>query len=215
VTQTKFSPIAALSPPACGLCAGLLLFGFASAAPSADTFNVELIIFRYNGTVASPENWEVPDPAIPQNPDTTSAGADASSPPDSVRPLSAAQFQLGATESALRRNSTYEPIAHFGYRVKTSEPDSGTPVRVESLADGASGLAGTVTLQRGRFLHLALDIAYTTAGPPAKIVAADTTPGPMTFHLHQDRRMRPFERHYFDHPAFGVVAIITPVGGSD
>src|SRR6266850_3180935 len=186
VTQTKFSPIAALSPPACGLCAGLLLFGFASAAPSADTFNVELIIFRYNGTVASPENWEVPDPAIPQNPDTTSAGADASSPPDSVRPLSAAQFQLGATESALRRNSTYEPIAHFGYRVKTSEPDSGTPVRVESLADGASGLAGTVTLQRGRFLHLALDIAYTTAGPPAKIVTADTTPGPMTFHLHQD-----------------------------
>jgi hypothetical protein len=29
--------------------------------------------------------------------------------------------------------------------------------------------------------------------------------------MHQDRRMRPFERHYFDHPAFGVVAIITPV----
>ena len=215
MTKAKLSRIAALSPRAHGLCAGLLLFGFASAAPSPDTFNVELVIFRYNGTVASPENWDVAETPLPQNPDTISAGADTNAPPQSVRPLSAAQFQLAGTETALRRNSAYEPIAHFGYRVKTSEPDSGTPVRVESLADAASGLSGTVTLQRGRFLHLALDLAYTTASPPAILAAAGAAPGPKTFHLHQDRRMRPFERHYFDHPAFGVVAIITPVGGSD
>jgi hypothetical protein len=211
----KYPPVAALPSRARALCAGLMLFGLAGAAPSPDTFNVELVVFRYNGTIASPESWDAPDTAVAQNPDTTTPGADANSPPDSVHPLSATQFQLGGTESALRRNSTYEPIAHFGYRVTTSEPDSGTPVRIESLADGASGLSGTVTLQRGRFLHLALDLAYTTANPPAKLVAANATPGPLTFHLHQDRRMRPFERHYFDHPAFGVVAIITPVGGSD
>jgi hypothetical protein len=197
------------------LAAGLIVFGLAGAAPSPDTFNVELIVFRYNGTQASPENWDVPDTAVAQNPDTVAPGGSASSPADNVRPLSSAQFQLAGTETALRRNSAYEPIAHFGYRVKTSEPDAGTPVRVEMLADAASGLSGTVSLQRGRFLHLALDLAYTTANPPAKLIADNATPGPLTFHLHQDRRMRPFERHYFDHPAFGVVAIITPVGGSD
>lgn len=212
---TKLPPMARLRSHARAILAGLVLIGCASAAPSPDTFNVELVVFRYNGTVASPEKWDVPDAPVPQNPDSTNEGAQANSPPESVRPLSPAQFQLGSTESALRRNATYEPIAHFAYRVRTSEPDSGTPVRVEALADGASGLSGTVTLQRSRFLHLALDLAYTTANPPAKLLAAGATLGPMTFHLHQDRRMRPFERHYFDHPAFGVVAIITPVGGSD
>jgi hypothetical protein len=33
----------------------------------------------------------------------------------------------------------------------------------------------------------------------------------VTFSLNQVRRVRPFERHYFDHPAFGVIAMISPV----
>lgn len=182
---------------------------------------MELVVFRYNGTVVSPENWDtvmqpdVVDPDVAAPPADADAGANVSASADVVRPLSTAQYQLAGTESALRRNGSYEPIAHFGYRVTTAERDDGTPVRVQALLPAANGLAGTVTLQRGRFLHLGLDLTYTTQSPPAKLLAPNATPGSLTFHLHQNRRMRPFERHYFDHPAFGVVAIITPVGGSD
>jgi hypothetical protein len=88
-------------------------------------------------------------------------------------------------------------------------------VRVEPLVEGTSGLTGTVTLERGRFLHLALELGYTTANPPAALLPSGTAPAPVTFRIRQDRRMRPFERHYFDHPAFGVVAIVTPVAGAD
>lgn len=202
------------------LCIATTSFlGLASAAPAPDTFNVELVVFRYNGTVASPENWDTVTQTDVVDPDVVAppadAGAIASASADVVRTLSAAQFQLAGTETALRRNASYEPIAHFGYRVTTAERDDGTPVRVESLLPAANGLAGTVTLQRGRFLHLGLDLTYTTQSPPVKLLTPNAAPGSLTFHLHQNRRMRPFERHYFDHPAFGVVAIITPVGGSD
>jgi hypothetical protein len=32
--------------------------------------------------------------------------------------------------------------------------------------------------------------------------------------LDQVRRVRSFERHYFDHPAFGVIAMVAPLTGA-
>jgi hypothetical protein len=34
--------------------AAILAAGARAAAPSTDVFNVELVVFRYNGTIASP-----------------------------------------------------------------------------------------------------------------------------------------------------------------
>jgi hypothetical protein len=199
------------------LVIGVLPLSLGSAAP--DVFNVELVVFRYNGAVASPENWDVVAPpgaatgAVPQADQTATLN---SAPADAVvRALSPAQFQLAGTEAAVRRNSSYEPITHFGFRIIASERAAGNLVRVEPLVDAASGLTGTLTLERARFLHLALDLTYTTSNPPARLFAPGATPASVAFHMHQDRRMRPFERHYFDHPAFGVVAIVSPVGGGD
>jgi hypothetical protein len=200
------------------LATGLAAAQLPAATPAPDSaFNVELVVFRYNGLVASPEIWDSgpATAAATEVAPTASAAASASPAAESVRPLLPSQFQLAGTENALRRNPSYEPIAHFGFRVVPGERDAGTPVHVEPLVDAASGLTGTVTLERGRYLHLALDLNYTTANPPAKLLAPGGPPGPLTFHMHQDRRMKSFERDYFDHPAFGVIAIVTPVGGSD
>jgi len=200
------------------LAASLIAAQLPGATPAPDSaFNVELVVFRYNGLVASPEIWDT-GPAAAAAPGTSTAGgaaAPVNPSAESVRPLSPGQFQLAGTENALRRNSSYELIAHFGFRVVPGDLDAGTPVNIEPLVDAATGLTGTVTLERGRYLHLALDLNYTTANPPAKLLAPGAPPGPLTFHLHQDRRMKSFERDYFDHPAFGVVAIVTPVGGGD
>ncbi len=192
--------------------------GAGGAAPAPDTFNVELVVFRYSGTVSSPENWDIGPPAASANADTnadaTAAATDTTAAPDAIRPLNPAQFQLAGTEATMRRNPGYEPLAHFGVRMTVPERETGTVVPVQSLVDPASGITGSITLQRGRFLHLALDLAYTTSNPPAKLLQPNAPAGPLTFQMHQDRRMRPFERHYFDHPAFGVIAIITTVGGN-
>ncbi|HZF15642.1 MAG TPA: CsiV family protein [Steroidobacteraceae bacterium] len=212
-TTDRYRAIAAALGAAALLCA-TLAGDVSGATPSPDTFNVELVIFRYNGTVASPEFWDVAPQAAPVNADVPTTPADAAVPADSFRPLNPAQFQLAGTEAALRRNAGYEPLAHFGIRVTVPERDAGTAIAIDSLVDASSGISGSITLQRGRFLHLELDLLYTTADPLPKLLQPNLPAGPMTFRLHQDRRMRPFERHYFDHPAFGVVAIITTVGGS-
>jgi hypothetical protein len=211
------TPIAAVLRVAALTLAVIIAGNTRAATPPSDVFNVELVVFRYKGTIASPENWDEPAPAPVAAGDTAANGtsAESNTAAQAVRPLGPAQFQLAGTEAALRRNASYEPIAHFGFRIAAGERDSGSPVRIEPLVEGTSGLTGSVTLERGRFLHLALDLAYTTANPPATLLTPGTAPGLVTFWIHQDRRMRPFERHYFDHPAFGVVAIVTPVAGAD
>jgi hypothetical protein len=71
-------------------------------------------------------------------------------------------------------------------------------------------LDGTATLGLQRYLYLTLDLVLLPADMPA-----DWTPRPEGttfggFRLTETRRMRSKELHYFDHPLFGVVALVTP-----
>jgi len=39
--------------------------------------------------------------------------------------------------------------------------------------------------------------------------------GPGTaFTLNEDRRVKFYERNYYDHPAFGMIALVTPAQGA-
>jgi hypothetical protein len=53
-------------------------------------------------------------------------------------------------------------------------------------------------------------LSYSPADPPAGIGAA---PG-STFNLSESRRIRFYERNYYDHPGFGVIALVTPAQGA-
>ena len=68
------------------------------------------------------------------------------------------------------------------------------------LGDGpGSPIYGTVTVSRGRYLHVDLDLVY------------QDDSGRFRFTSH--RRMRSNEIHYMDHPMFGVLILITPLEG--
>lgn len=99
-------------------------------------------------------------------------------------------------------------------------------------------LEGTARLYRERYLHLQLDLRYfrpdpsalqpmpgarpsepeAPAGPPGAGVEPSEElrqppphePAPIYFRLTESRRMRSGEIHYFDHPYFGVIALVTP-----
>jgi hypothetical protein len=45
--------------------------------------------------------------------------------------------------------------------------------------------------------------------PPDGLGAAPGT----AFALNESRRVRFYERNYYDHPAFGVIALVTPAQG--
>jgi hypothetical protein len=67
-----------------------------------------------------------------------------------------------------------------------------------------------VFLERGLYLHLGMTLTYANPSPPQGLGAASGT----TFIMNQSRRIRFYERNYFDHPAFGVIALVSPAQGA-
>lgn len=184
-----------------------IVVGPATAQQTSSTlpsYDVELVIFRHLASNATDEVWgleastgerlTIPeDDASPfEAPSSTSGTATQSFPP-----LPASKFKLTAMEDALRRSRNYQPLAHIGWTQPGFARNAAPFIPVSSLVPGASGLTGQIALSRGRYLHLTLDLTY-------------TAPDGQRYVLRQSRRMRSNERHYIDHPKFGVIAVITP-----
>ncbi len=100
-----------------------------------------------------------------------------------------------------------EPVAPpFG----AVEPTSGLLPPIPALPPLRTPLDGTATLGLQRYLYLTLDLVLLPADLPTDptALADGTTFG--GFRLTETRRMRSKELHYFDHPVFGAVVLITP-----
>ena len=203
------------------LMATAVLIGMkASAAEPArlqDTaYHVELVIFRALTPLGIAEDWSVeglkgrqPTPVIEE--DDGAAAASGLGNRLAVSSLSPALFKLAALESSLQRSRGYQVLGHIGWTQLAVPRGSGLAADLSEV--GLSGLPvrGTGALERGKYLYLRLNLAYSPGDPPASLVGTVHSDGTVTFSLNQVRRVKPFERHYFDHPAFGVIAMISPV----
>src|SRR5262249_28858137 len=107
----------------------------------------------------------------------------------------------------------YSPIAHAAWQQTASPWGSKLGFTLDKLGLTAPGLSGSIALERGQYLHLGLDLDYAPGATSATgaTAAATTITGTPVFVLKQSRRVKYFERNYFDHPAFGVIALVTPV----
>jgi Peptidoglycan-binding protein, CsiV len=172
------------------------------------------------GTVPSP----IPaPPAAPVPGAANDAGpppADAAATPDRgafrFRLLEPEEYQLDADYQTIERVAAYVPLLHVGW-VQPGLPDEDSPPLDLSML-GSLNPSGTIRLYLSRFLHVELDLSYRPS-PPA---TADAPPEPgapdelaevplgPTYWLHAQRNVRSGELHYFDHPAFGVLVMITP-----
>jgi hypothetical protein len=185
----------------------LALLAMATAAPSQAqnatprVYTVEIIVFRNNTGAGGPEDWSVkPVARRPDKPDAPLAGR-------FVQAIAASQFQLREVATRLQNSSSYQPIAHFAWQQTASSWGSGAGFTIAKLAGDVPGLSGIIYLEAKDYLHLGMTLNYQTSSPPAGLAAASGT----TFELSESRRVKSFERNYFDHPAFGVIALVTPV----
>jgi hypothetical protein len=184
----------------------LLLFAIAapSSAQTAATprvYTVEIIVFRNSTGSGGPEDWSVkPVARRPDKPDALVAGR-------FVQAIAGSQFQLKEVAARLQNSSSFQPIAHFAWQQTASSWGSGAGFTISKLAGNVPGLTGIIYLEAKDYLHLGMTLNYTTSSPPAGLAAAPGT----TFVLSESRRVKSFERNYFDHPAFGVIALVTPV----
>jgi hypothetical protein len=168
--------------------------------PSPTVYTVEIIVFRNLSGAGGAEDWSVkPQARRPDQPDSPVTGRFVASLPSS-------QFQLNDVAARLRNTTNYQPIAHFAWQQTASSWGSGAGFTVAKLAGNTPGLSGLIYLEAGTYLHLGLTLNYQPSSPPAGLAA---TPGTV-FTISESRRVKRYERNYYDHPAFGVIALVTP-----
>ncbi len=195
-----------LSLMVAALAAGLPAVSQEAPSPA---YNIELVIFRATTAQGGAENWSGESATT-----NSIAGDEASSGSSQVGHFVAAipssAYQLSDVEGRLRASGAYVPIAHVAWSQTASAWGTRAGFTLQKLGIEAPGLSGTVFLERGQNLHLGMTLAYADPSPPAGLGAAAGT----TFTLNQSRRIRFYERNYYDHPAFGVIALVSPAQGT-
>ena len=181
-------------------------------APTAPVYNIELIVFRATTALGVAENWSVEGGAVASADADIDPGAPAEPSRDDgfVRALAPTEFQLNDLDAKLRASSAYVPVAHVAWSQTASPWGSHMSIPLQRLGIDTTGLSGSVSLERGQYLHLGLALNYDIPDPPAGLAATPDT----VFTLRDTHRVRFYERNYFDHPAFGVIALVTPAQGA-
>lgn len=136
--------------------------------------------------------------------------------------------ELELVDVRRRLERSYTPLVHGGWIQEGLPAQQARPFDLAYL--GASTPSGTVRLHVSRFLHLTLDLDFRpdvirAAGPAGAAAASDGAAQPANafaramlseldvsrrYHLNAERRVRSGEVHHFDHPFFGVIAVVRP-----
>ena len=191
-----------------GSCAVLAWVSAAGAQDAAPiVYDVELVVFQNLGSGATPEDWMLEAQvaareqpvvnAVEEGPITAPTVPFFGTPDIGRQVLPRERFKLSAIAASLQRSRSYRPLAHFGWSQAGTPLNGTTPMPLGDLLP-TGALTGSAALARGRFLHLTLDLSFQPEGEVNRYV------------LRQTRRMRSNERHYIDHPQFGVIALVTP-----
>jgi hypothetical protein len=130
----------------------------------------------------------------------------------------------------LERLDAYQPIMRTAWTQTTPPKEVSPAVHLRALGSPPPGLDGSVTLYRGRYLHLVVDLALDAdsserqgATATDRLIAygdgrvrsddgsalSDVMRQPVRYRIFEDRIMKTGDIRYFDHPRFGVVARVT------
>lgn len=176
---------------------------------NATVYNIEMIVFRNTGAAGSAENWGT------QGSSARNIAGDESASGTSqvgrfVALLPSSAYQLTELENRMRASGAYVPIAHVAWSQTASSWGTRAGFPLQRLGVDVEGLTGTVFLEHGQFLHLGMTLTYAMPAPPPGLNAAPGAP----FTINESRRVRFYDRNYYDHPAYGVIALVTPAQGA-
>lgn len=169
-----------------------------ATSPAANTYSVEIVVFRNPGAQGGEDLGEATGSIVGQDSDSDSGAARSAR---LLQVLPATRYKLNDVVAKLNSSGSHRTLAHAAWLQTASAWNSHSGITAEQLGLGSTGVSGLIYLERGQYLHLGLDLGFAPAGG--------------RYSLAETRRVRLNERHYFDHPAFGVIAIVTPATTTD
>jgi len=161
-----------------------------AAAASTGLYQVEVIIFQ---SLAPPAGEDLSVRA-----EGRGFGGQlehGTAPPTVLRRLDASEMQLGGLASRMGASGSWRVLAHAGWIQGATDWPQHAGLRLEDVGISVPGLSGGVYVERGQYLHLGFDLRLGTN--PA-------------WSLSELRKVKFNEKNHFDHPGFGVIAIINP-----
>lgn len=192
-----------------------------SAVEATPVYDIEIIVFEYvNGVRGSREDWAYIDTGRPDaeraaallqpmeselDEDEDSSQLETNVPPSppvafSFTPLDPAAYRLGDQYQRLRGSRDYRPILHTAWRQPVYPEENESTLQLSSVARTPAALGGDISLFVNRFLHLSLDL---------RLAADRNGAESLVYKLNERRKMRSAELHFFDHPRFGALALIS------
>jgi hypothetical protein len=147
-------------------------------------YDVEIVVFRIAGNAGIE--------------DLGAGGNSPVSPSGGVQVTPTTQRRLGNEVSRLRAAGGFQVIAHTAWTQAPAAWNSRHGVSAEQLGIESAGITGTVFIERGQYLHLGFDLRVDQGG--------------RVYAVSDLRRVKPGEAQYFDHPAIGILALISPAG---
>lgn len=163
----------------------------AEANPSAGGYIVEVIVFR-GGSGGAGEDLGAADNVSAEG-DSANGGSRTAR---LLQTLPGSRLKLGALANRLNATPGYKVIAHAAWAQTASSWGSRVGLPLEELGLNGQGLSGVIHLERGQYLHLGMNLTLAGSGG--------------TWRMNEVRRVRLNDRQYFDHPAFGVIAVVSP-----
>ena len=170
----------------------------AAAAPAgaAPLYGVEIIIFRVFSPAAD-EDWNAPVAGRGFGSSANKGGA----VPTVLKILPPANYRLNALETALKSSGAWRPMAHAAWIQSAASWGSHTGFALADLGINVPGLSGTVYLERAPiYLHLGFDVQLQSGA---------------TYTIRDMRNVKYNDKQYFDHPAFGIIAMVTQIKRSE
>ena len=194
--------------------------GGVSEEPEIRRYTVEVIIFRYAQEVSTGSEVFIADE--PELDDGFGDNLQGDRPivrkprpqtlPDTGRVLlNRSNYQLNDVLRHLRRLDIYEPVMHFGWTQATWPEEQTEAIPLSRFGRPPEGLDGSLTLYLSRYLHLVVDLRLAdtrTVGELRDVVNAQPS---VYYQIQENRILKNGELRYFDHPKFGVLAMVTRV----
>ncbi len=173
--------------------AGLPAAFAAESAGKEGLYTIEIVIFRTGGTAAGEDLSAAVNHEARGDSDQGGGGSQRLG-----EVLPAARHKLGDVVARLNANGAKRVLAHMAWTQTASGWNSNAGVTAEQLGLAANGFSGLVSLERGQYLHLGFNLVQTSQN--------------QRYTLAELRRVKLTERNYYDHPAIGIIAVVTQGG---